>query len=41
MKTLATEKEIRDIQKALIVHMVAEDPELVSWLKGVLELYGE
>lgn len=41
MKTLAFEEEIRHIRKTLIVNMIAVDPELVSWLKGILKVYGE
>ena len=41
MKTLATKNEIRDIKKALIVNMIAADPYLVSWLKGLMKTYGE
>ena len=41
MKTLATEKEIRDIRKALIVAMAAEDPELMKFTKSLIEVYGE
>lgn len=40
MENLKSDKQFLEVRKQLIVAMAAEDPKLMTWLKGFVKVYG-